>query len=522
MAFDDYCEHGTGTSDPDDTVIVSVDSNLPAVGPTDPALDKALGRPVLLANLPGPQGSSQTAIGVCGDYGLGFGPIENRYAIQINTFEAYTTGGGGIQCLEGPVSYPDANGPSPYGTPVLYSSQITEDEHWSVLATSCLLGCDYDIDDQTESSEVLLALVDNHFWMVKVTHGALVSISTKPCNCCDISGQILEATLSGDNIPTTVVRLLPTRGSNYWSGSAEIICSDGDDPVYVPVTLACSGPPTATTTQPSEWTMTVCGLTLAITEATCDDNGTGFKVVASGGENMTCCDSSISATVVATGDTISVECFEETLGDTVVAEACGMPDLQEGDYVLMVQPPQDKTGTGSGTGSGDDIEWFIITACADSKSCDSPCDPPPPPPGPPCCGIDCVDWADTLTAVVEFTADDCGTCSTDVPLIKDGCDGASVVHVAEADGTCNGVDGAFNVGRLNLACATADDECGTEANPKPGLYGLSSDTLGEFTLNGDTACCDPLFLEFTLEGVEICNPFGMGSPLGNVTVTIMG
>lgn len=139
-----------------------------------------------------------------------------------------------------------------------------------------------------------------------------------------------------------------------------------------------------------------------------------------------------------------------------------------------------------------------------------------------CCGIPCVDMPATLTATVEFYDTDCGTCTDVVVMTKQSCD-AGVATYNAIEAICEGADGFNSIGFLELICASGGAVCGTTEDPAPEgswVFYDSVNTIGSYALNLETACCDPLFLEFIADPATFCIPFGMGSNSGKIRVTI--
>lgn len=138
----------------------------------------------------------------------------------------------------------------------------------------------------------------------------------------------------------------------------------------------------------------------------------------------------------------------------------------------------------------------------------------------------CEDWPATLTATVEFYDTYCGACTVVVTLDKQGCEGETIYTADDATCTADvGAEGANSIAFLELVCSNNSDQCGTPEDPLADPIFEFSDEVSRATatlyvLDLETACCDPLFLEFTIDHPSYCVPFGMGAPNGKIRVTI--
>jgi len=201
-------------------------------------------------------------------------------------------------------------------------------------------------------------------------------------------------------------------------------------------------------------------------------------------------------------------------------EACGMDSLASGDSVIMAHIPYTAVGATGIPPTGAPIEWFVVTACNDSKTCDTACETPPPDPLF-CCGVPCSGWPETLNLTVEVLDGDCSPCTDNYVLNKQACEVGTIYNTSPTGVDCLSVpDAPFSVGFVRLSCAVQEDKCSPFASGHDPIFTLGDDFENEYTLDMETACCDPLFLEFTASTQE-CQPL-MGSINANIKITITG
>lgn len=135
----------------------------------------------------------------------------------------------------------------------------------------------------------------------------------------------------------------------------------------------------------------------------------------------------------------------------------------------------------------------------------------------------CEDWPDTLTATVEFYDADCGDCTVVVTLEKQACEGELIYTALLAECTGAAPDlGTNSIELLELRCTNSAFVCGTPEDPlTEDPFTFQDDFNGAtYSIDLDTACCDPLYLQFTCVGGGTCVPFAMGGPTVTIRVTI--
>jgi hypothetical protein len=186
--------------------------------------------------------------------------------------------------------------------------------------------------------------------------------------------------------------------------------------------------------------------------------------------------------------------------DEVYAEACGLPNLNVGDRVIIVEVPYEGDHETSASDNCGPIEYFIIRACT-IDDCSEPCNPPPP--GGACCGIDCVDLPETITATIEISDCDC-SCSFSVSLPKSTClpgneygewrqDFADIVR-------CDSLRNKFELTSLQYRCGDASSSSTESSGILLGgslLFNGVGGTLVE-------SSCDPIYSVFELVNPPIC------------------
>lgn len=467
-----------------------IESGIDLVGTVDP-----IDMMTVQARIPGPQGFSWWTIGMCGDYGLGLGLAIDKYLIDFNTFAAYTEIAG---CLAGDTPFGD-----------------------EVLASACILDCDYRIDDLTESSLVIMANIPNgkggkEWSILKVTNAALVGFVGLDCGCCGLDRVVLKAKVlsAGAGCPVSVddeFYVHPSQGTSQWAGG------DGGEG-EIPVTLVCSSDDALDFEDETDWAVTICGEAATISSFECSEGGdpNPFRLVAGVDGPLEGCDDCGPVSIEFTATTLKLKdiCYEYEDIEEVKAEGCGMPELEEGDEVIMLRLPNPLAS------DPDAVEWYIITACSSKETCDVYCDPPPPP-DPLCCGVVCSEWPTTLTLTAEVLTGVCAGCTDTVTLTKQGCESNTEYTTAPDEVFCSVIgEYSYSTGFLYLSCNSPTDECGN-LDPEGIIFSLEDDFGTIYTLDQETACCNPLYLEFTGAPTDRClpDPAGDGSSTIKIIIT---
>lgn len=419
-----------------------------------------------------------------------------------------------------------------------------------VTAHACVLDCDYLIDTETNSSQVIVGLVDGQWNILRVRASPIVILGGDTrCRCCGIRKHILLATIrcvspGFEYLLGTQFRMRPNGGTGgivslSWKGSFGVDC--GGTIETATVILRCNADANSNLEVPSEWGVTICGETAAVAQVECDGSGdqsyypycpsgqsdgsgsgsgvdrdprcTGtFITITTVSGLSACCDLECTIDICATEEDPCAAPDEEL--EEVIMEACGLPNLAPGTRVIMAHIPGGRPDqVGSGSGSGDPVEWFMIRACDAQENCKVPCDPDGESSNRYCCGVLCENQSPTLTATVELLSGSC-VCPANTTFTIEHqytclSDTRWLLPASGLGFFCGGAGlDSIEIKKIELLCGTGTKECaapdGSGSDSGGPTFSLAFSTENDlFTLDATTACCDPLFLEFT-GSAEIC------------------
>lgn len=302
--------------------------------------------------------------------------------------------------------------PDPKGTPLADCNWVATGE--SVIAQACIIDkCSGYILDTTFNPLVTLAKIDGQWNIVGVITGdAVVSggpgkLGPGPCAdaCCGVGVKFLSATIDPGcgSLSGTSFELASGNGGGEWSGS---ITANGETFTF---NVFCS----VDIEGANDWSATGGCATPAVADSlvvNCSSTGTGTGGPAMEGVatfNTSGCAGCGSLTVrfVAIEKTPKDDCFTDFVetGDVVIAEACGLPDLEIDDHVIIAKVPKlGQTGTGTGTDPAEADQWHIVRACSGGIECD-PCGDPPPPDPLACCGYTTATVPSTLSGLISIS-----------------------------------------------------------------------------------------------------------------------
>lgn len=503
---------------------------------------------------------------VCGDQGIGanatpWGAVD----YQVNEYEAID---------DGPVP-----GSFPADPPVYPGIGIT--------AYGCHLNCDYTIVGNL-GADVIVANIDDQWQILRVLGSASTTPLFGPSNDCRCCGNSLKST----KLIARITKVTPGGCGSYRAchqfAIDPVSTLTGGNPLGI--SIACNSAADSTLEDITDWTAYARGVVVPILDLKCcneyvecsdwhSSNGAG----SGSGESVENClcyqEDLITETGSGSGSglpcrfeaTIRIpsteedpceyevlifsdhkdacqEFDDESVGEPVIMEACGLPDLMPGTRVIMARIPGGLPGREALAGQ-DPIEWFVIRACS-TKDCANPCDGPPPE-GPLCCGQQCSELPDTLAVSIEMLSGDLA-CTPPVgfTIEKWGggaslCDGASDTrwsltapipdHTLCPGVTTGPVEGAeyptwLDIESAELICGagTEEDTCGEAGSGSGSGSGDVNGPAMGFSMGGGletgmtsavqnlvASCCNPLYLEYEITGM-----FGMVAGAGDVPAVV--
>lgn len=432
-----------------------------------------------------------------------------------------------------------------------------------ITAHACQLGCSYQIVGDL-GADVIVGKIDGQWNILKILCNATTQSVTEisnVCRCCGI--------LSAGTKFEAIIKSIDPPGCGPYD-----VCQRFElDPAScvgnpLNITVACSPEPESEFSDIDDWEVRVCGVVaenLALdccanpNADVCDEPGSGSGSGSGSGE----CQFALS---VQTGALASCDgCDYEILIRTIVpnddpcaapdedieevqAEACGLPDLDEGTRVILVKIPGGKTalfGSGSGcdAGSGSGlVEWFVIRACDLDADCENPCEPPEVPSL--CCDKQCEEHPAAVTATIETDGTVC-SCHDGLVLANTGrgspCDLSADVRwaldvpefpgfIEKCENECPESGTGFAVFKFTdavLICGSSANLCAGSGSGAAPSFSLRVNAV-DGVLNEDTACCDPLFLEFDFPSPQFPNfcesesaecDIGSPGPTYKITIT---
>ena len=253
-----------------------------------------------------------------------------------------------------------------------------------VTAQACVLdGCAGYVLDATQNPYVIIAEIDGLWYIVNVITGVglpdTADLDTLPCPdaCCGADLDFLEATISGCGVFNGLTfEMASGVGGGTWTGQVTAGGETFSFSLSCPVDIAASTAWTAsggclTSSAPSQLTVE-CAPT-----GTDAGNGklSGFAVFPS--SVCTACSGDLQVSFVAIDKTPKDNCRTIVrTGVKVVAEACGLNNIQVGSDVIIAEVPEN-TGP----------QWQVVQVCQNEGEC-PPCPPPPPPEELDCCDFD--------------------------------------------------------------------------------------------------------------------------------------
>lgn len=147
-----------------------------------------------------------------------------------------------------------------------------------------------------------------------------------------------------------------------------------------------------------------------------------------------------------------------------------------------------------------------------------------------CCGVDCEAMPEFLSGEFSDVTSECNCLPTDIIFTRD-CVSATQWQWAQdpGEGACQDGDGDIidltSLEANQLICGCTFSVCDEPAHVQQPIFSLNlkdSELNGTpWVLNEDTACCNPLFLEFTVTDLVACNVLLGGSDLVSIKITIM-
>lgn len=403
-----------------------------------------------------------------------------------------------------------------------------------VSAQACVLPCSGYVIDTTFKPVVLVAKIKGQWFIVSVLDGFnLASPGRKGCEgfCCDLGGGDINAHLSGCSLWDGETILLQGDGLS-WSGSKT------KSGVTLSIAITCDDlvPPDG------DWEVIVTcdnGSQVFNPEVVCGGTGSGSATTGghiAGVTTNVCTCGTVNIGFSPAESTKQSRCTEPTRTGTIVdARACGLPDLRVNDLVIMAQftgrvdGPGTGTGseTGSGTGTGTglvpELQYHIISACAERYDCE-PCPPPPPPPELDCCGFDTETVPQGLVAIATFgyTNDQGCVCHAELTIFFDLVEGSNPPEWTQSPGlvlcpsgsegssTGTGVDGSVFLGfsGLRIQCSGGTGtgtETGTGSSAS--LFFLTDGNCNPpgIPVGSSNDSCSPLYMEFDYNGNACCD-----------------
>lgn len=390
-------EHGCGdSSNVGEPKIVGIEDAFTGRG-LDPLADPT-GLGLLLAMIDG----RYWPVHVCGDSGVGAPFSENP--IGVNK-------GGNVQTEF-----------EPFGDPV--------------TAHGCLMKCIYNITVSL-AAEVIVAQIDGQYQILRVRHTSFTNPvlgSSNDCRCCGMTPQrqmLYYRILSVSPPGCGSIRAC----DEYEINPGESCLPSTGNPLSIRV--GCISDAGSAIEEADDWSVYVCGVPAAITELYCaapipdcipeevtpgsdvcqcpeqyypDSYGTRLEIYVT----ATCGGCSYEILIYSKPEYSDPCALEDVPIRNVEVEACGLPNLQVGDRLIVAEIPTTEVDYYTGCPL---VEYFLIRACT-SDDCADPCDPPPLPTS--CCGILCPDLPASLTALIEIMDCDCA-CTVSVPLTKMPC-----------------------------------------------------------------------------------------------------
>lgn len=444
-----------------------------------------------------------------------------------------------------------------------------------ITAYGCQLNCDYEITGDL-GADVILGKIDGQWHILRVTgncNNSPLTRSNNECRCCGYTTAHSIAT-------ATILKVEP-------SGCGGFACGDeyrlspvsgafcGDNPPPLDIQVHCLSTADSEFEDIDDWQAMVCGQPAEIISVQCCtsrcelichgddyelDCGFGSDSGSASGSGSGSAEICVTAITIQTGPLSGCggcdlrirvifeagepcEEFEDEPIDIVTMEACGMPDLEPGDRVIMATIPGGIPGR-EALGGCEPVEHFMIRACSSKESCADPCDPEEPA-GPPCCGKLCSEMPAALTMTIEVEDGKCA-CSDALTLTltkidRDTCDFAadtkwSLVTPIPDNTFCPGETNEppggpypqwLDIEQVELMCDSGVPE--ERCAPDPDLEGppmnlqISGGQDGggfvQATQNLIVSCCDPFYLEFDITG-NFCMAAGAGQPDNPVTLHI--
>jgi hypothetical protein len=172
------------------------------------------------------------------------------------------------------------------------------------------------------------------------------------------------------------------------------------------------------------------------------------------------------------------------------------------------------------------VPLFFLQGCCCPGGGDE--EPPPPTEGD-CCGVDCEAMPEFLSGEFSNVTSECDCAQTDIIFTRN-CDSVTQWQWAQdpGEGTCQDVDGDIidltSLESNQLVCGCTFEVCEEPSHAQQPIFSLDLKDSGlngtPWVLNEDTACCDPLFLEFTVTGLVACLVLLGGSDLVTMKITI--
>lgn len=405
-----------------------------------------------------------------------------------------------------------------------------------VTAHGCLMKCDYKITVSL-AAEVIVAKIDGRYNIIRVRHTSStipVFGSSSNCRCC---GVVAQRTI----FKYRILSVDPPNCGDY-RACDEFTADPGENCLPttgnpLSVVVGCLADTESVFEDITDWSISACGaVTILSVECTADvPNCVPSPSITEESEICECTTPSgtvadvtrieIYATVTCNDCDYQLLIYTETdrpepcaLTDvpigTVDVEACGLPDLEVGDRLIVAKvpvPPHSPPYTCP------QVKYYVIRAC-NVKDCDDPCDPPPPPPVK-CCGLLCTELP-ALTATVEVADCWCACTTSTLTLTKQTCipgteKGEWRWESTPAAELCETALGRFKMDKIIVRC---DD-------PTEGNNGWSIEVTGATGTLIESSCVEGAFyFVFSFTNLPLClskMPGGPGEDLScTATITI--
>lgn len=315
-----------------------------------------------------------------------------------------------------------------------------------VEAHGCVLNCQYTIAVSSgAAAQCIIGKIDGKWQILRVMHTAFTGGITGPdnsCRCCGINA-------SSSKMFARVISVDPVDCDGYQPCDEFVIRTyeggcDYDPENPLGIRIGCFSTEGSELNNPADWEVTVCGqiveeilsVNCCMPITACSEGSDSQSVSDSASASSSASDEECRVEItVRTGPLASCggcdfilliysdpydddPCADtEVFIDEVDAEACGLPNLQIGDRVILAELPFRYPGVANTNSECGPVSNYIIRACQ-VDDCTSPCDPPPPPGE--CCGMTCDELPASVFASIEILDCDCA-CSIGRELPKVEC-----------------------------------------------------------------------------------------------------